>query len=66
MVWVRIVGGALLILMGLLWILQGFNVIGGSSMSGHRQYAVLGAIVVILGIWFLQGAIRERYGSRVA
>jgi hypothetical protein len=63
MVWVRIVGGGLLILMGLLWILQGFNVVGGSSMSGHGQYAVLGAIVAVLGIWFLQGSIRERYGS---
>jgi hypothetical protein len=56
--WIRAIGGVLLTLVGLLWILQGVNVIGNSGMSGHGQYMVLGIIVGLIGIWLLQGAIR--------
>lgn len=62
--WVRVIGGAVLTLVGLIWILQGINVLGGSSMSGQGQYAVLGVIVVLIGIWLLQGAIWVREGSQ--
>jgi hypothetical protein len=58
--WVRAVGGVLLTLIGVVWILQGFNVIGGSSMSGHGQYAVLGLVVAAVGVWLLQGALWVR------
>jgi hypothetical protein len=64
--WIRAIGGALLTLVGLLWILQGVNVMHGSGMSGHGQYAVLGIIVGLIGIWLLQGAIRVRESSPVA
>ena len=64
--WLRAVGGVLLILIGLLWILQGISVVGGSGMSGHGQYAVLGMIVALIGAWLLQGAIRVRPGSRIS
>jgi hypothetical protein len=64
--WVRAIGGVLLTLVGLLWILQGMNVIGGSGMSGHGQYAVLGIIVALIGIWLLQGAIWVRRRSQVS
>ena len=43
-----IVGG-LLTLIGLVWILQGVNVLQGSMMSGHAQYAVLGLVVAVIG-----------------
>ena len=33
--------GALLTLVGLVLILQGFNILLGSMMSGHIQYAIL-------------------------
>lgn len=36
-----------------MWILQGIDVLGGSGMSGHDQYAVLGVIVGLIGIWLL-------------
>ncbi len=64
--WVRAIGGAVLTVVGLVWILQGVNVIRGSSMSGHGQYAVLGVIVGLIGIWLLRGAIRVREESRAA
>ena len=57
--WFRGIGGVLLTLIGLLWILQGVNVIHGSGMSGHGQYAVLGLVVGLIGVWLLQGALRR-------
>ncbi|GAC1630187.1 MAG: hypothetical protein NVS4B2_13150 [Chloroflexota bacterium] len=62
--WIRAAGGALLVLVGVLWILQGVNVVGGSGMSGHRQYAVLGVVVALVGVWLLLGAIRIRARSQ--
>lgn len=64
--WIRAIGGALLTFIGLIWILQGVNVIHGSGMSGHGQYAALGIIVALIGIWLLQGAIRAREQSPLA
>jgi hypothetical protein len=60
---VRAIGGILLMLVGLVWILQGINVLGGSGMSGHGQYAVLGVIVGLIGVWLLQGAVRWGRGA---
>ena len=64
MFWLRVAGGVLLMGVGLLWILQGIDVVGGSGMSGHGQFAVLGIIVALIGIWLLQGAVRVWGRSR--
>jgi hypothetical protein len=45
--------GVLLALVGLIWTLQGLNVLGGSVMSGVTAWAVIGPIVVILGVWLV-------------
>ena len=58
--WLRSAGGVLLILVGLLWTLQGINLIGNSGMSGHWQFAVLGIAVILLGAWMLWGALWTR------
>jgi hypothetical protein len=41
--------GVVLIVFGGVWFLQGIDVLGGSGMSGQAQWAVIGAIVVLLG-----------------
>jgi hypothetical protein len=46
---VMLVIGALLFLAGILWTLQGLDVIGGSGMSGHAIWAVIGVIVAVIG-----------------
>lgn len=51
--------GVLLTLMGLVWILQGFNVLLGSVMSGQIQYAILGFVVAAIGIALLVYANRR-------
>jgi protein-S-isoprenylcysteine O-methyltransferase Ste14 len=57
---VRGVIGIVLCLLGGLWIAQGTNVVKGSGMSGHSQYAVLGAVVVLIGVGLLVWAWRNR------
>lgn len=44
-----VIAGVVLMLMGLVWALQGFGVIGGSAMSGSTLWAVVGPCVVLIG-----------------
>jgi hypothetical protein len=44
---------AVLIVLGGIWILQGLNVLPGSFMTGHIQWAIYGAILAVLGILLL-------------
>jgi hypothetical protein len=62
MIWVRGVLGVVAVLLGVVWILQGLNVLQGSGMSGHGQFAVLGLIVAALGAWLLSGLRRPGAG----
>lgn len=51
---IRTVVGAVLCLVGILWIAQGLNLVHGSGMSGHAGYAVLGVVVFIVGALILR------------
>lgn len=42
--------GGLLILSGAVWVLQGVNILPGSFMTGDPQWAVNGAITIVIGI----------------
>lgn len=45
----------LLIFAGVIWILQGMNILPGSYMTGDPQWAINGVITVLIGtglIWF--------------
>ena len=46
----RIALGILLVLVGALWTLQGLGVVGGSVMSGVTLWAIVGPLVVLVGI----------------
>lgn len=61
--WLPPVLGALLLLIGAVWILQGANVIGGSNMSGSRLWLVIGILAVIAGVALLARAARSRTSS---
>ena len=58
--WIRIVIGVVLCAVGGVWIGQGVGAVHGSAMSGHSQYAVLGALVVLVGLVLLLSALRAR------
>ncbi|MGH3339128.1 MAG: hypothetical protein ACRDPL_09900 [Propionibacteriaceae bacterium] len=56
--WV-LVGGVLAIL-GLLFTLQGANVISGSLMSGSTFWAVAGPIIIVIGLIVATLGVRGR------
>jgi hypothetical protein len=58
--WVWIILGVLLILAGAVWTLQGLNVLGGSAMSGDTTWAIVGPIVLVVGLIALLGGARRR------
>jgi formate dehydrogenase subunit gamma len=53
---VRLVAGAVLCVLGVVWILQGLDIASGSGMSGHAVWAVFGAVLVVLGVMLLRAA----------
>ena len=53
---IRIVLAVTLLVVGGVWILQGLDVLGGYGMSGHIEWTVIGAILVIVAIGLLRGA----------
>ena len=55
---VSLVVGIVLALLGLLWILQGLDVVGGSGMSGHGIWAVIGVVVGAIGVLLLVRTLR--------
>jgi hypothetical protein len=48
----------LFILTGVVWFLQGINVLPGSFMTGQIEWAVAGVVSAVAGIWLW------RYGRR--
>jgi hypothetical protein len=52
--------GVLLVMVGLIWTLQGLGYIAGSAMTGVTLWAIIGPIVAILGIWLVAGSFRAR------
>jgi hypothetical protein len=57
-----LVGGAVLVLVGLLWILQGMNVVGGSGMSGQGIWAVIGVVIGAAGVFLVVRSLRTPPG----
>jgi hypothetical protein len=55
-----IVLGAFAALAGILWTLQGLNIVGGSFMSGVTVWAIVGPIVFVLGMLLFLFGIRRR------
>jgi hypothetical protein len=48
--WLLVVLGVVVAVVGAVWALQGFDVIGGSAMSGVTLWAVIGPIVAVAGV----------------
>lgn len=56
---VRIIG-VLLVISGVIWFLQGINVIPGSFMTGQMSWTIYGAITALLGVALIIGAKKRR------
>ena len=55
--------GALLVIAGTVFALQGFGVLGGSVMSGSNFWAAAGPIIAVVGLVLLVGGLRRRNGQ---
>ena len=50
----------ILLVVGVIWFLQGMNVLLGSVMTGQSQWAIFGAIAFLIGLVFLVFANRRK------
>jgi hypothetical protein len=48
--WIPIGVGIVLILLGGLWILQGVGLLAGSIMTGQTFWAIVGVVLLIVGV----------------
>ncbi|TXK09214.1 hypothetical protein FVP74_11775 [Microbacterium saccharophilum] len=58
--WAWFVAGAILVIVGLIWTLQGLNVLGGSAMSGSSLWATIGPIVLLIGLVLIGIGVARR------
>jgi hypothetical protein len=61
---VLVVIGLAAALAGLVWTLQGLGYVGGSFMSGATVWAIIGPIVVIVGLVLIMAGLRSRRRAR--
>ncbi|MFL5612949.1 MAG: LPXTG cell wall anchor domain-containing protein [Gemmatimonadaceae bacterium] len=52
--------GALCLLVGGVWFLQGVNVLPGSFMTGQTKWAIYGGVLLVAGVGLLFAARRRR------
>ena len=52
--------GAVLVIFGAVFFLQGIDVLGGSGMSGKTLWAILGPIIALIGVGTMSWAYRRR------
>ena len=52
--------GSLVAIMGVVFMLQGFGLIGGSAMTGSALWAILGPIIALGGIALIVVGVRSR------
>lgn len=57
--WLPLVGGIVLILLGGLWLLQGIGILGGSVMTGQTFWAIIGLILLLVGIVLCMRGLRR-------
>lgn len=54
--------GALLVLVGVVWLLQGIGVLPGSFMTGQPRWALYGAVAVVVGVLLIAFSRRPPRG----
>jgi hypothetical protein len=62
--WPWLTGGALALVIGVLWTAQGLDLLGGSVMSGVTIWAVIGPVVAVAGLALIVVGVRARARSK--
>ena len=60
---VLVAAGAVAIVAGVIFALQGFGVVGGSVMSGSSVWAALGPLIALAGLLLLVAGVRRLRSS---
>jgi uncharacterized membrane protein YdcZ (DUF606 family) len=61
MKWILIIVGVLLMLLGVIWVLQGTHVLTQGVMAGHMRWTFIGGMVFLLGAVLVRvGASRKK------
>jgi hypothetical protein len=55
--------GAVLAIVGLVWVGQGLNVIPGSFMTGVRTWFYIGLVLILVGVVLIVLGVRKRSGG---
>ena len=58
--WLRPIIGAVLVLVGVVWALQGSGAVGKGGMSGHSQWLAIGLVVAIAGAVLLVSGLLKK------
>jgi hypothetical protein len=58
MTWLKRIGAAVCIVLGLIWIGQGVGLLPGSFMTGQAMWAIIGALLALGGGWLVWTAAR--------
>ncbi len=61
MKWFLDIVGGIVAVMGIVWILQGTNILKVGFMAGQMQYALLGIVAVLVGIALIVYANRSQH-----
>jgi hypothetical protein len=61
--WSRGIAGVVLCAVGIIFVLQGTNVLHGSGMSGEGKWAIVGAVIIAVGLASLVWAAVRRRGE---
>jgi hypothetical protein len=56
--------GAVLVVVGVVFTLQGLGTLGGSAMSGKTMWAVIGPIIAVVGLALAAVGLRGRRSVR--
>ncbi|HEY2699351.1 MAG TPA: hypothetical protein VGJ45_28100 [Pseudonocardiaceae bacterium] len=57
--WAFVVVGIVLFLVGLVWTLQGLDIVTGSFMSGAKLWLAIGLLLGIGGIFLVSSGVRR-------
>ena len=56
----KAIPGAIMVLVGFIWFLQGIGVLHGSPMTGEALWAIVGPILALAGVAMIVWGVRVR------
>ncbi|MET7990013.1 hypothetical protein ABZU76_03790 [Amycolatopsis sp. NPDC005232] len=57
--WITLAIGAVLVLVGAVWVLQGAGVITGSFMTGQKMWFLIGLVAILVGVVVVAATARR-------